>query len=132
MYPSIFGEGADAMLKNAIPLIQVRSSEQALDFYCSKLGFESRSSYRPTGGSPEPAYHVLVRENATLHVSSFPRDGVAGGVVTIQVSDIQQIHDELAGRGVDVGLGIMDQAWGNQEVYVRDPDGNTIRFQSED
>jgi hypothetical protein len=32
---------------------------------------------------------------------------------------------------VDVGSGVMDQDWGNREVYVRDPAGNAIRFQSE-
>ena len=38
------------------------------------------------------------------------------------VPDIERVHQELAGRGVDVS-GIEDLAWG-RFVYFSDPDGN--------
>ena len=120
------------MLTAAIPLIKVRTSEEGLSFYRDRLRFEVRSAYRSRAETRDPAYFVMVREGATIHVSSFPGDGVAGGgVVTVLVSDIAALHDELIRAGVDVGLGIMDQPWGDREVYVRDPAGNTIRFQSQ-
>jgi len=119
------------MLKAAIPLIRVRSSSEALEFYRDKLGFEVRSTYRASRDNDDPAYHVMTRGGATIHVSSFPADGVVGGVTTIVVTDIEELHDELIGKAIDVGLGIMDQPWGDREVYVRDAVGNTLRFQSE-
>lgn len=63
-----------------------------------------------------------------LHVSSFPGDGVAGGVVGLIVDDVDALHEELVARGVPIALAPIDQTWGNREMYVRDPDGNSIRF----
>ncbi len=120
------------MFKASIPLINVRSGGNALNFYCDHLGFMVQSTYRPHADLADPAYHVIARDGAIIHVSSFSGDGVAGGVVTIIVDDIGKLHDELVGRGVDVGTGVMHQTWGNKEVYVTDPDGNKIRFQSGD
>ena len=71
------------MLKAAIPLLRVRSSREGLDFYLDGLGFEARSTYKPDAASDDPAYHVMVRDDATIHVSSFSADGVAGGATTI-------------------------------------------------
>lgn len=118
------------MFKAAIPLSHVRSSQEAMDFYRDTLGFTVRSTYRADPGRDDPAYHVMVRDEAILHVSSFPGDGVAGGVVNFAVTDIEQVHDDLVRRGVDVGSGVMHQTWGTREVYVRDPAGNKIRFQA--
>lgn len=119
------------MLTAAIPLLHVESSLKALAFYRDALGFAVQSIYRPEAGRADPAYLVMKRDGAILHVSSFPGDGAAGGVVTIAVTDIGQVHEDLVRRGVDAGPGIMNQSWGNREVYVRDPAGNTLRFQSD-
>lgn len=117
------------MITDAIPLLHVHSYQQAVDFYRDGLGFTVQSLYQPSG-SPDPAYVVMIRKQALIHVSSFPGDEVAGGVVTFAVTDVKEIDTQLVNRGVDVGAGIMDQSWGNREVYVRDPAGNSIRFQS--
>jgi catechol 2,3-dioxygenase-like lactoylglutathione lyase family enzyme len=45
----------------------------------------------------------------------------------VVVSDIDQAHADLAGRGVEVSA-IDDQAWG-RFVYFSDPDGNTWSVQ---
>lgn len=118
------------MLKSATPLLHVPETAGALHFYRDRLGFVVRSTYRPHGDRADPSYHVLARDGAILHISSFPGDGVAGNVVTIVVEDIHALHDELVRNSVDVGSGIMDQAWGDREIYVRDPAGNQLRFQS--
>lgn len=61
-------------------------------------------------------------------VSSFSGDGVAGGVVFIEVEDVDALHEELKAKGVVIDLEPTDQSWGNREMYVNDPDGNSIRF----
>lgn len=119
------------MLKSAVPLLRVRSSSEALDFYRDKLGFAVQSTYRANRDANDPAYHVMARDGATIHVSSFPADGVIGGVVTIIVTAIEKLRYELVGKGIDVGPGVMQQPWGDREVYIRDAAGNTIRFQSQ-
>ncbi len=70
----------------------------------------------------------LISDDAVFHVSSFSGDGVSGGVVFLLVEDVDQLHTELLAKGVTIDLVPTDQTWGNREMYVKDPDGNSIRF----
>jgi catechol 2,3-dioxygenase-like lactoylglutathione lyase family enzyme len=115
------------MFKFAIPVLHVNSSTAAEEFYCDRLGFRPAFAYRPFGGD-DPCYLGLTRDNVEVHVSSFSGDGVAGGVVFLGVEDVDALHQELKATGVVIDLEPTDQSWGNREMYVRDPDGNSIRF----
>ena len=117
------------MLKGAIPLLHVNAVSEVEAFYCKRLGFTVRSTYRLDPEKADPAYVVVSRDRALLHLSSFSGDGVAGGVVTVPVSDIGELLGELVAAGIDVGEGIMEQSWGDREVYIRDLSGNAVRFQ---
>ncbi len=116
------------MFKLAIPVLHVRSSAAAEEFYCGKLGFRIESAYRVDEARPDPCYMVFVRDEAELHVSSFSGDGRAGGVVFLLVEDVDALHAELVAKGVRIDTGPVDQTWGNREMYVSDADGNNIRF----
>ena len=119
------------MFVAAIPLLRASSSREALVFYRDRLGFSLRSTYCPVADAEDPAYHVLTRDGAVIHVSSFPGDGTPGAtVVTIVVANIAALYAELVRSGVDVGEGILVQDWGDREIHVRDPSGNRLRFQS--
>jgi catechol 2,3-dioxygenase-like lactoylglutathione lyase family enzyme len=61
-------------------------------------------------------------------LSSFSGDGVAGGVVNLIVDDVDAIHEELVAKDVPIDLAPTDQTWGNREMYVKDADGNSVRF----
>ena len=116
------------MFKFAIPVLHARSAAAAEEFYCKRLGFTQTFTYRFDDRQPDPCYMGLTRDNVELHVSSFSGDGVAGGVVFIGVEDVDQLHQELKAKGVVIDLEPTDQSWGNREMYVHDPDGNSIRF----
>jgi len=113
--------------KQAIPVLHVSNSMEAEQFYCNQLGFQRRFAYRPFGGD-DPCYMGLTREGALLHVSSFSGDGVSGGVVNFLVSDVDAFYAELVARGVVIDLEPTNQSWGNREMYVKDADGNSLRF----
>ena len=115
------------MFKLAIPVLHVSSSSAAEKYYCDRLGFRQDFAYRPFGDF-DPCYMGLVRDDAQLHVSSFPGDGVSGCVVYLLVEDIDRLHEELLERNVSIALEPTDQTWGNREMYVKDPDSNSIRF----
>jgi uncharacterized glyoxalase superfamily protein PhnB len=70
----------------------------------------------------------IARDDVWLHVSSFSGDGTSGGVAYIVVDDVDVLHAELVTRGVAIELPPTDQTWGNREMYVRDTDGNCLRF----
>src|SRR5260221_7911429 len=97
-------------------------------FNCRLLEFIRRFAYRFDETQPDPCYMGLTRDDVRLHVSSFPGDGVFGGVVFLVVQDVDALHVELKANGITIDLEPTDQSWGNREMYVRDPDGNSIRF----
>ncbi len=117
------------MLKRAIPLLHVTESSAAERFYCGQLGFRLASIYRADPQRADPAYLTIVRGDAVLHVSSFPGDGVAGGVASLVVDDVDVLHSEYVAKGVIIDLAPTDQTWGNREMYVKDADRNCQRFQ---
>ena len=116
------------MFKLAIPVLHVSSSVAAEDFYCNRLGFRRQFAYRADEARPDPCYMGLTRDGAWLHVSSFSGDGVSGGVVFLLVDDVDALHAEFAAKNVPIALEPTDQTWGNREMYVKDSDGNSIRF----
>lgn len=116
------------MFKLAIPVLHVSSSAAAEEFYCNRLGFRRQFAYRLDEAKSDPCYMGLTRDGVWLHVSSFSGDGVSGGVVYLLVEDVDALYPELVAKGVRIDLEPADQTWGNREMYVNDPDGNSIRF----
>ena len=70
----------------------------------------------------------LERDGVRLHISSFSGDGVSGGVIYLLVDDVDTLHQELVAKGVSIDLEPTDQTWGNREMYVKEIDGNCLRF----
>lgn len=116
------------MLKLAIPLLHVSNSAAAEDFYCNRLGFRRHFAYRLDEAKPDPCFMGLTRDDVWLHVSSFSGDGASGGVVGFLVDDVDALHAELVAKHVPIELEPTDQTWRNREMYVKDADGNSIRF----
>jgi uncharacterized glyoxalase superfamily protein PhnB len=116
------------LFKLAIPVLHVSSSVVAEEFYCTRLGFRREFAYRGDAAQGDPCYLGLTRDGVWLHVSSFSGDGISGGVVNLIVEDVDALHEELVGRGVRIDSRPVDQTWGNREMYVKDADGNSIRF----
>jgi uncharacterized glyoxalase superfamily protein PhnB len=120
------------MLKLAIPLLHTTNSAFAEDFYCNRLGFVRQFAHRFDETAPDPCYLGLARDAVWLHISSFPGDGAVGGIANLLVDDVDELYGELIARGVQVDEGHpVTQTWGTREMYVRDPDGNCLRFISE-
>jgi uncharacterized glyoxalase superfamily protein PhnB len=118
------------MITRAIPVLHVSSSAAAEEFYCARLGFTRLFAWRPDPAKSDPGYLGLARDDARLHLSSFPGDGVSGGVVFLEVEDVSALWAEFTARGVPIALPPTDQSWGNREMYVVDADGNALRFAS--
>ena len=53
---------------------------------------------------------------------------MTGGAVFLVVAVVDALHAELKAQGVAIDFEPTDQSWGNREIYVADPDGNSIRF----
>ena len=93
------------MFKLAIPLVHVSNSSAAEAFYSDRLGFRREFAHRVDDATPDPCYMGLTRDGVWLHVSSFSRDGVPGGVVNLLVEDVDALHAEFLAKGVEIDSG---------------------------
>jgi uncharacterized glyoxalase superfamily protein PhnB len=108
--------------------LHVANALAAEDFYCRKLGFRKEFAHRPNDTTADPCYMGFSRDGVWLHVSSFSGDGVSGSVANLIVDGVDELHAEFAAKGVRIDLAPTDQTWGNREMYLKDADGNCLRF----
>ncbi|MER5178217.1 VOC family protein [Streptomyces sp. NPDC002896] len=48
--------------------------------------------------------------------------------VEFEVTDVDERHEELRGRGVEILKPPTTQPWGRRSVWLRDPDGNIVNL----
>ena len=116
------------MLSLAIPLLRVTNCAAAEDFYCNRLGFRREFAHRGHDALPDPCYMGVTRDRVWLHISSFSGDGVFGAVANLLVDNVDALHAEFLAKGIQIAVGPVDQTWGTREMYVKDADGNCLRF----
>ena len=116
------------VLKQPIPVLHITNADAAEAFYCQLLGFRREFKVPEDAAGRAPCYLGLVRDSAVLHLSSHAGDGVIGGVVFFIADDVDALHAEFVAKNVPIHLAPVDQTWGMRELYVRDPDGNSVRF----
>lgn len=119
-----------------VPIVRVTDMNRAVEFYTTTLGFVEDFSY--SASAQGPMYVGLSLEGHQLHLSTFAGDGPAGAATYCYVDDVDALFERLRARGLatpanpnsPVENGPVTQTWGMREFYVRDPDGNTLRFGS--
>lgn len=116
-------------LATAIPTHRCADLSRALAFYVGVLGAEQLWD--------DPAYVGVRWRGVEIHLSTNAGDGAFGAATVIRVDDVDDVFAELKARGYvprtdrgPVFEAPTDQTWGTRELYVSDPDGNTLRFQA--
>ena len=67
--------------------------------------------------------------SASARTRSLPASwGTTRSSCTLTVEGLDELHQELAGRGAPVQSEPEDQPWGMREFSIRTPDGHRIRF----
>jgi len=118
---------------NIIPSFRCRDMAEAVAFYTKTLDFELVGTWQDPG---LPAFSILKRQGAELHLSTHEGDGVFGSVAVVLVTDIDMLFQEFRAEGLNISThrespahqGPINQTWGTREFYVTDPSGNTLRF----
>lgn len=118
-----------------IPTIRCSSMRASLAFYTGVLDFEHVDG---DGDLGDPSFSVLARDGDRLFLSSHTGDGEFGQAVVVTTDDVDALFRRFRERGLrtpgdpdapeEVHEGPIDQSWGTRELYVDDPDGNTLRF----
>lgn len=118
-------------LVSATPIMTVSNIQASVEYYVRALGFTSGGVYPPGAGN-DAFYAYLSRDDVRLHLE---RGAATGMAVYFIVRDVDALHDELRDAGAEVLYdpdapvrGPGDQPWGMREIWVKDPDGNVLRF----
>jgi catechol 2,3-dioxygenase-like lactoylglutathione lyase family enzyme len=113
------------------PILRVANIGRAVSFYCSVLGF--RKDFQYSNGPHGPDYAGVSIDGHALHLSTFPGDGPGRTATYFYVDDVDGHYAAFREAGLSDDAVVFeptDQTWGQREVYVRDPDGNVLRFGS--
>src|SRR6476660_8209216 len=117
-----------------IPTVRCRHMKTSLAFYTNVLDFDCVEH----GGDADPSVSVLMRGGSVLILSSHRGDGAFGQAIVVATDNVDVLFRKFRARGLktpgnpdaprEVHEGPIDQSWGTRELYVDDPDGNTLRF----
>ena len=116
------------MLKQVIPVLHMTNADATEAFYCGRLGFQREFNVPASETKRDPCYLGVSRDGAVLHLSSHSGDGVVGGAVYFLCDSVDKLHSEFVAKNVSIHIPPVDQSWGMRELYVLDPDGNSVRF----
>jgi catechol 2,3-dioxygenase-like lactoylglutathione lyase family enzyme len=120
----------------AVPVFYSSDLVRSLAFYTGVLDFELRfPEYREL--SLRSGVVDLVYDGAILQLSRHMGLHPTSSSVNLELATPQEVDEAFArcvARGLDqfhrtespVHLAPLDQTWGTREVYVDDPDGNTL------
>ena len=108
--------------------------QTSIAFYTNVLDFQCVEQ----GGDDDPSCSALMRGGSLLLLSSHGGDGTFGQAIVVLTDNVEALFRKFRTRGLktpgnpdapgEVHEGPIDQSWGTRELYVNDPDGNTLRF----
>ncbi len=111
----------------AIPYLRSFDEAKAREFYVGFLGFNWDFEHRFAPGMP--LFAQVSRAGVTLFLTEHHGDSTPGAKVHIVTEGLDGFHAELMGQRYSYARpGIEDTPWGERQMQVADPFGNTLVF----
>jgi catechol 2,3-dioxygenase-like lactoylglutathione lyase family enzyme len=115
--------------KVGVVCVPVSDTDQAIEFYVDKLGFEKRADV-PFGGGYRWVEVAPPDADTTIAIAPPPPGKPAGNMETgigLHTHDIEAVYADMKARGVDVDdeISRMDDPV-PPLFWFRDPDGNSL------
>lgn len=116
------------VMSTAKPVFRILNHQEALDFYCRRLGFTMDWEYR--FGEQFPVYLQVSLNGLSLHLSEHENDCAPGGKVHIEdFPGLKDFHGQLQGAvapAPEIGPAFWDDSVTMMEIT--DPFGNKLVF----
>ncbi len=110
-----------------IPITRIFDEQKAKDFYLGYLGMNLDWEHRFEPGFP--LYMQVSKGTFKLHLSEHSGDCTPGSKIFVNVSNIQELFDELQARKYPYCKPSIESAsWGGRCFTVVDPFSNKILF----
>jgi catechol 2,3-dioxygenase-like lactoylglutathione lyase family enzyme len=120
------GQKAIPIVFNGVtPILRVNDLEASLNFYVGVLGF--KMDWRDDDDGP--SFASVSRDHCHLFLAA-GEQGNPGSWMWIGVSNVDELHKDLLGKGARVRHPPTNYPWGSRELHIEDPDGNVLRLGS--
>lgn len=113
-------------MQNVYPTLRITDYEVATASYVDTLGFRIGWEYRFEPGFP--VFMHISRHGLALYLSQHRGAGLSGGLVYLDVPDVDTWYREFCAKCVSISHPPEDQPWGTRAMVVTDPDGNRLNI----
>ncbi|MDT7044037.1 glyoxalase superfamily protein [Candidatus Nitronereus thalassa] len=115
----------------AVPILRIFDVDKTREFYIDYLGFQV--DWQHQFEVDTPLYMQISRDKLKLHLSEHVGDCTPGSAVFIEISNIEELHKELAAKNYKYFRpGIEIAPWNAKIMELIDPFGNKLRFTQDD
>ncbi len=107
-------------------VLAVQNLTASVGYYTEKLGFTTDWTHE--------GWHQLRREHFVVMLGECPDDRSAfetrnhSYFAYVQVEDVDEMHSELAAKGVEIHYALGSKPWGMREFGIITIDGHRIMF----
>ena len=112
-------------IRRAIPNLLADDLAKSREFYAGFLGFDV--------GMDEDGFMMFASpSNRTAQITLAERNnpgkdrGVSVARVSVEVEDVDKLHEEAVRRGLEIVYPLTNEPWGIRRFFVKDPDGTVI------
>jgi catechol 2,3-dioxygenase-like lactoylglutathione lyase family enzyme len=112
-------------IRRAVPNLLSGDLAASRDFYAGFLGFEVAMDEDGFTMFASPSNRTAQITVADKHTPGQDR-GVSEARVSVEVEDVDALHDEAVRRGLEIVYPLTNEPWGIRRFFVRDPDGTVI------
>ena len=113
-------------IKRVVPDIACDAIEESRDFYADVLGFDVAMDigWIVTLASPDLPTAQISLVSATEEAAKPIPD------ITVEVDDVDSVHDAVSRSGHEIVYPLTDEEWGVRRFFVRDPGGVVVNVMS--
>jgi catechol 2,3-dioxygenase-like lactoylglutathione lyase family enzyme len=110
-------------IRRAVPNIRSERAAETRDFFVDLLGFEVAMDlgWVVTLASPD---------NPSVQVTIISSDDMAAPGISVEVADVDAVHEKAAARGLEIAYPLRDEPWGVRRFMLRDPNGTVVNVLS--
>jgi uncharacterized glyoxalase superfamily protein PhnB len=110
-----------------------KNYDAMVEFYCDRLGMSIKQAWDEPGNRGTLLSFGGNASNTVIEVIELGDEAVPGVkpvnvVLSIEVTAVDEWHNQLISRGVMVARGLEDAPWGHRSFGIDDPDGFRIWY----